>query len=140
MKSTTNIYTCGIFDLFHISHLKALKQAKSYGTHLVVGVCTDSDAQAYKRQPIIPYEHRFEIIRSLSFVDKVVCGPLVTPRSFYEKHQITWHIQAEDEYDDTEWKFYNAGKEMGLMKFIGRDKTISTTEIITSIKRAFTNE
>jgi choline-phosphate cytidylyltransferase len=51
------IYCDGIFDLYHIGHMKMLEQAKkSLGkperTHLIVGVCSDEDTWKFKGQTL----------------------------------------------------------------------------------------
>ena len=66
-------YTTGVFDMFHVGHLHILKKAKNNCDYLIVGVSTDKLVQSYKnKKPIIPFEHRMEIISSLRFVDEVV--------------------------------------------------------------------
>ncbi len=66
-------YTTGVFDLFHIGHLNILKKAKQECDFLIVGVTTDELCQSRKgKKPIIPFEERFEIVRSIRYVDKVV--------------------------------------------------------------------
>jgi len=66
-------FTTGVFDMFHIGHLHLLKKAKNRCDYLIVGVSTDELVQSYKNKtPIIPFEHRLEIIASLKFVDEVV--------------------------------------------------------------------
>jgi choline-phosphate cytidylyltransferase/glycerol-3-phosphate cytidylyltransferase len=64
------VYLGGIFDLFHIGHLRLLKRARDYGEILYVSVLTDEAAERYKRKPIIPYEQRVEIIKE--FADIVI--------------------------------------------------------------------
>lgn len=66
-------YTTGIYDLFHVGHLNILKYARTGCDRLIVGVTTDELAFRLKgRKPIIPFEERIEIIRSLRFVDEAV--------------------------------------------------------------------
>jgi len=66
-------YTTGVFDMFHIGHLHLLKKAKNRCDYLIVGVSTDELVQSYKHKaPIIPFEHRLEIVSSLKFVDEVI--------------------------------------------------------------------
>lgn len=72
MKKTVG-YTTGVFDMFHIGHLHLLKKAKRHCDYLIVGVSTDELVQSYKdKTPIIPFEHRLEIVNALEFVDEVV--------------------------------------------------------------------
>lgn len=66
-------YTTGVFDMFHIGHLHLLKKARNRCDYLIVGVSTDELVESYKKKtPIIPFEHRLEIVSSLKFVDEVV--------------------------------------------------------------------
>ena len=66
-------YTSGVFDLFHVGHVKVLKKAKSLCDKLIVGVSTDRVVKKYKNKyPIIKYKERVEIIKSIKYVDYVV--------------------------------------------------------------------
>ena len=66
-------YTTGIFDLFHIGHLNIIKKAKKKCDYLIVGVTNDKLAFKLKnKKPVIPFKERFEIIKNIRFVDKVV--------------------------------------------------------------------
>ena len=62
-------YTTGTFDLFHVGHLNILEKAKENCEYLVVGVSTDELVKEYKGEfPIIPFEDRLRIVKSLKFV------------------------------------------------------------------------
>lgn len=64
------VHTAGTFDLFHIGHLNILKRSKELGDVLVVAVSTDELVESYKDyKPYIPFEQRFEIIKSIKYVD-----------------------------------------------------------------------
>ncbi len=65
-------YTTGVYDLFHIGHLNLLRNAKGMCDKLIVGVTTD-DLVSYKNKiPVIPFEERLEIVRSVRYVDAAI--------------------------------------------------------------------
>lgn len=65
-------YIAGVFDLFHIGHLNILKRSKEICEYLIVGVNTDDFVEEYKgKKPIIPYNERAEIVKSVKYVDEV---------------------------------------------------------------------
>jgi len=73
MKKEVVGYTTGVFDLFHVGHLRLLQRAKSRCDKLIVGVSTDELVQEYKRKtPVMPMEERVEIVSALKCVDEVV--------------------------------------------------------------------
>lgn len=73
MKKYIVGYTTGVFDMFHIGHLNILRRAKEKCDYLIVGVSTDELVMEYKNKtPIIPFEERAEIVRSIDCVDRVI--------------------------------------------------------------------
>lgn len=66
-----NVLALGVFDLFHIGHLRYLQYARQQGGHLTVAVCTDAICHALKdKWPVIPEAQRWEIIAGLDCVDR----------------------------------------------------------------------
>jgi cytidyltransferase-like protein len=64
------ILAVGVFDLFHVGHLRFLKYARAQGDHLSVAVTSDAIVQFNKQKtPIIKQEQRLEMIQGLSWVD-----------------------------------------------------------------------
>jgi rfaE bifunctional protein nucleotidyltransferase chain/domain len=67
------VLTNGIFDILHIGHLRYLRQARSEGDLLVVGVNADASVQALKPgRPLVPERERAELVAALSPVDYAV--------------------------------------------------------------------
>jgi D-beta-D-heptose 7-phosphate kinase/D-beta-D-heptose 1-phosphate adenosyltransferase len=68
------VWVNGCFDLLHKGHIELLKFAKSKGDLLYVGI--DSDARIRSRKginrPIQNENTRYEILKSLVYVDKVM--------------------------------------------------------------------
>jgi glycerol-3-phosphate cytidylyltransferase len=67
-----NILTYGTFDLFHIGHLNMLRRLKSMGTHLIVGVSTDTFNLQKGKKSIYSYQERSEIVGALDCVDQII--------------------------------------------------------------------
>lgn len=70
------VYTGGTFDLFHVGHVRLLRQCYSIAGptgKVVVSLNTDEFIEEYKgRRPIFSYEDRLEILMSCAFVSLVV--------------------------------------------------------------------
>jgi glycerol-3-phosphate cytidylyltransferase len=96
-------YTSGVFDLFHIGHLNLLKNAKGMCDRLIVGVTTD-DLSLYKgKKPLIPYEDRIEIIRSIRYVDAVVPQDTMDKTVMCKKIKAKILFVGDDWYDTPKW-------------------------------------
>jgi len=67
------VLTSGSWDLVHIGHARYLREAKSHGDILVVGVDSDEKITARKGpdRPIVPQDERLEMITHLKYVDLV---------------------------------------------------------------------
>lgn len=68
------ILTFGVYDYFHLGHLRLFGQAKRYGDYLIVAVQDGDYVLKYKPDAKILYstEERVEIIKALRVVDEVV--------------------------------------------------------------------
>ena len=82
------IYIDGAWDLFHAGHLQLFKEIKKKFNYLIVGVHSDELMEKVKRRPIIPYEARAEIIKSIKYVDEIVGKSPFPTIDFIKKHKI----------------------------------------------------
>lgn len=65
------VLTMGVFDLFHLGHLRLFQQAKLYGQHLIVGV--KKNVENHKNVEVFySAEERLEMVRAIGIVDEVV--------------------------------------------------------------------
>ena len=78
-KIVVYTYICG--DIFHKGHLYYLKNAKSVGNFLIVGVLTDEAVMEKKNKPIICFEERIELVKELKMVDIAVPQYTYSPYS-----------------------------------------------------------
>lgn len=77
------ILTFGVFDYFHLGHLRLFKQCKEYADYLIVAVQDGEYILKYKPEANILYttEQRVEILEGLRVVDKVIVYESVSPET-----------------------------------------------------------
>lgn len=77
------ILTFGVYDYFHIGHLRLFKQCKNYADYLIVAVQDGAHILKYKPEAQILYttEERVEILESIKIVDEVVVYESVVPET-----------------------------------------------------------
>lgn len=129
------IYADGVFDLFHIGHMRALQQAKMAfdNVHLIVGVTGNKETHKRKGLTVLSAIERAESVRHCKWVDEVIedC-PWIVTAEFLLKHNIDYVAHDDlpygaDEGDD----IYGPIKEKGMFLVTQRTEGLSTTGIIT---------
>ncbi len=70
----SKILTFGVYDYFHLGHLRLFGQCKQYADYLIVAVQDGDQILKYKPQANILYstEERVEILNALKIVDEVI--------------------------------------------------------------------
>jgi len=89
----------GVFDLFHIGHLRLLERSSKIFDKVVAAVHSDEVVMEYKKvKPVIPYEHRVEIVNSCKYVDEVIEAPL-RPQTveFLDKNNLDYLVHGKTE-------------------------------------------
>lgn len=68
------IITFGVFDYFHLGHLRLFKQCKNFADYLIVAVQDSKYILMFKPEAEIRYstEERVEMLESLKIVDEVI--------------------------------------------------------------------
>lgn len=96
-------FTNGCFDILHKGHLETLKFAKSKAKKLVVAVNSDQSIKRLKgsNRPVVPLEHRMEVLANLEFVDFVTSFDEDTPLNLIEKIKPDCLIKGGDYLADT---------------------------------------
>lgn len=90
-------YAAGAFDLFHVGHLNILKHAKSQCDYLIAGVVADEILEQSKgRLPVIPLAERLEIVRNITYVDKVYPEVLPDKLQVWEELRFTVFFKGDD--------------------------------------------
>ncbi len=128
------VFTSMVADLFHYGHLELLRRCKLLGNFLVVGIIKDEEVFRYKkRKPIIPFNQRIEIVKNISFVDKVMPQNTRDGSANIRKlKNVSILVRGDDATLHDEVKTV---EELGG-QFVQLERTpgISTTSIINTIK------
>lgn len=143
MKNEVVGYTTGVFDLFHIGHLRLLQRAKSRCDRLIVGVSTDELVMKYKsKKPVIPFEERIEIVSALKCVDEVI------PQQHRDKiaayHEIKFDVmfvgsdwKGSDLFDKVEAELAGYGVEVVYFDYTS---TVSSTALQATLQAIYDEE
>jgi glycerol-3-phosphate cytidylyltransferase len=112
INSDTIVYTSGTFDMFHSNHVKMIEYARGLGEILIVGVSTDELVCSYKNPPIVPFEERIEIIRSLKYPN------IVIPQHTLDHSETVKNLHIDVFVVGDDWKGkYDYLEELGIKVF-----------------------
>lgn len=97
-QGKTIVTTNGCFDILHVGHVRILKQAKSLGDVLVVGINSDASVRDLKgpERPINNQDDRAEVLASLECVDVVSIFTEGTPVEFIKVVKPDIHVKGAD--------------------------------------------
>jgi len=130
------VFTNGVFDLLHPGHVRYLRQARTLGAALVVGVNTDRSVRVIKGEsrPVTPESERAEILAALACVDVVVLFDEETP------YELIRRIQPDVLVKGADWSEASMiGRDIveargGRVVRVPFEAGYSTTSIIEKIK------
>lgn len=130
------ILTFGVFDYFHIGHLRLFKQCKEHADYLIVAVQDGDSILKYKPEAKIFYstEQRVEMLNALKIVDEVVVYDSLIPETL-EKIDFDILALGEDHVGGRfavveEWCIANGKKVVRLKRTHG----VSSTDIKRELK------
>ncbi len=130
------VFTNGCFDILHQGHIICLREAKSFGDVLVVGLNTDSSISKLKGtdRPIKDEKTRMLILQALEDVDFVILFSEETPFQLIEK--IKPHVLVKGgDYKPSEIIGAELVKSYGgEVKIVPYLKGNSSTQLINKLK------
>ena len=131
------VFTNGCFDILHKGHIYLLQQAKSYGTHLVVGLNADVSVKALKgeERPFADEVSRAIVLAAIACVDAVVLFAEETPLRLIETLSPDVLVKGGD-YNKEEvvggQQVQEKGGEVVIISYI---EGYSTTQVIKKIAK-----
>ncbi|TGZ80405.1 hypothetical protein EX30DRAFT_332276 [Ascodesmis nigricans] len=135
------VYADGVFDLFHLGHMRQLEQAKKSfpNTYLLVGIPSDVETHKRKGLTVLTDKERAESLRHCKWVDEVIEeAPWIVTPEFLELHKIDYVAHDDEPYASADCDdIYKPCKEAGKFLVTQRTEGISTTYIITKIVRDY---
>jgi len=134
---TTVVLTNGVFDLFHVGHLRYLEAAASEGDVLVVAINSDASTRAYKGpgRPVIPEAERAEIVAGLSCVDHVLVFDEPNVEGILGSLKPDVHAKGTDYTSETVPERAVIEAYGGRVAICGDPKDHSSTEIMQRLGR-----
>lgn len=135
------VYADGVFDLFHLGHMKQLEQAKKAfdNVELVCGIPSDVETHKRKGLTVLTDKQRCETLKQCKWVDEVIPNApwCVTPE-FLQEHKIDYVAHDDLPYASADSDdIYKPIKEEGKFLTTQRTEGISTSDIITKIIRDY---
>jgi len=127
----------GIFDLFHVGHVRYLEGARSEGTSLLVALNSDASARRLKGEgrPLLPLAERMEIVAALQCVDWVTSFEEDSVEALLGRILPEAHAKGTD-YTVESVPERAAAASLGIRTVIvGDPKRHATSDLIERIRR-----
>jgi D-beta-D-heptose 7-phosphate kinase / D-beta-D-heptose 1-phosphate adenosyltransferase len=125
------VFTNGVFDILHKGHFELLKQARSLGTKLVVGINSDASVKRLKgdSRPINDEQTRIEQLEALPWVDEVFVFNDDTPYNLIKRLNPALIVKGGDYTVETV-----VGHDLAPVHIVPIVEGYSTTRIIEASK------
>ncbi len=133
-KGKRVVFTNGCFDILHAGHVAYLRQARTLGDVLVVGVNSDESVSRLKPlRPIVPLSERLEVLSALEMVDYLVVFEEDTP------YELIKTIKPDVLVKGGDWKVEDiVGSDLVKETYsLPYRQGLSTTEIINRIIKRY---
>ncbi|MFQ5900197.1 MAG: D-glycero-beta-D-manno-heptose 1-phosphate adenylyltransferase [Thermodesulfobacteriota bacterium] len=136
------VFTNGCFDIIHAGHVRYLKESKSLGDILVVGLNSDVSVRAIKgsKRPVFTQEERIEVLSALNSTDYIFLFDEPTPIRLIEAVMPDILVKGEDwEEEDIVGGDIVKGRGGKVIR-VPMVEGLSTTEVIKRIVGLYARE
>jgi D-beta-D-heptose 7-phosphate kinase/D-beta-D-heptose 1-phosphate adenosyltransferase len=134
-KEQVIVFTNGCFDIIHSGHLDLLKEARSYGDKLIVGLNSDKSISKLKgpERPIIGQSDRKKILSALKFVDEVIIFNEEDPLKLIKKLKPSILVKGADYTKEQVVGGEFVESYGGEIKLVKLTKGMSSSKIINKL-------
>jgi choline-phosphate cytidylyltransferase len=135
------VYCCGVFDLCHLGHMilfENIKKSFDHPIELIVGIHSDEECTSYKRVPVLLEDIRCQTVEHCKFVDKIIKNaPLIVTSELIKEYNIDCVIIGEEYKNNKDYIWYKDAMDMNIHKYIPRYEQLSSSDIISKIKKLY---
>ena len=130
------VFTNGVFDLIHPGHVRYLREARSLGDVLIVGVNADESVRRNKGEgrPVTRDDERAELVAALACVDAVTVFDEPTVERLIEAIRPDFHAKGTDYTTDTVPERETVRSYGGRIAIVGDPKDHSTRDLLARIR------
>lgn len=129
------VFLQGSFDLLNAGHVRFISEGRKQGDYLIVGLNSDELIRWYKkREPMMPYRQRKELLEAIKYIDKVI--PCHEPQAinYLKKLKVDVYVYyeewVENQFEAIEWMKQNGKKTHRINKV---KNLLSSTDLRTKI-------
>lgn len=125
----------GVFDVTHVGHFGALRQAKKLVDKLIVLVNGDVSTEAHKGPLVFNETERLAMVKACRWVDEAYITPeYLVPKDILEQYGADYLLHGDDIiYGPNGDNIYSHWMDQNKFKMFRRTQGISTTDIVNRI-------
>jgi rfaE bifunctional protein nucleotidyltransferase chain/domain len=129
----------GCFDLLHVGHIRYLREARTFGDVLFVGLNGDAAVRRLKGpgRPLMPLAERAELLAAIRDVDHVVAFDEDTADTLVKRLRPDVHAKGTDYRPDSVPERASVQAVGGRVVIAGDTKSHATRDLITLIRERF---
>lgn len=131
----TVVLANGCFDLFHVGHIRYLREARANGDLLIVAINSDSSVHKLKGKgrPILTQAERAEILSAFSFVDYVTIFDELNVEKILRELKPDIHAKGSDYTEETVPEKDTVKEYGGKVIIVGGPKVHNASDLLKRI-------